>query len=151
MITGCTVDRFRSEVLHLVDELEEPAAREGGLLERAAGDPSLEHGCHGWRHEDFAGTVSGCPMGGGDTAAEEALAQRAEDVETMDELSLLPDSPEFLAANAAQEEIIAFCKENLAPYKIPKFVEFRQELPKTLVGKVLRRELIREHDQAMKK
>jgi long-chain acyl-CoA synthetase len=52
---------------------------------------------------------------------------------------------------ATAEEIIAFCKENLAPYKIPKFIEFRQELPKTMVGKILRRELIREHDEAMKK
>jgi long-chain acyl-CoA synthetase len=42
---------------------------------------------------------------------------------------------------ATEEEIIAFCKENMAPYKVPKFVEFRDELPKTLVGKVLRRAL----------
>jgi long-chain acyl-CoA synthetase len=39
------------------------------------------------------------------------------------------------------EELIAFCKERLAPYKVPKQVEFRDELPKTLVGKVLRRAL----------
>ncbi|MGO8950838.1 MAG: long-chain-fatty-acid--CoA ligase [Ktedonobacterales bacterium] len=39
------------------------------------------------------------------------------------------------------EELIDFCKERLAPYKVPKQVEFRQELPKTLVGKVLRRTL----------
>jgi long-chain acyl-CoA synthetase len=45
---------------------------------------------------------------------------------------------------ATEEEIIAFCREHLAPYKVPKFVEFRDELPKTLVGKVLRRELVRE-------
>jgi long-chain acyl-CoA synthetase len=42
---------------------------------------------------------------------------------------------------ATEEEMIAFCKENMAPYKVPKFVEFRDELPKTLVGKVLRRAL----------
>jgi long-chain acyl-CoA synthetase len=45
---------------------------------------------------------------------------------------------------ANQEEIIAFCRENLAPYKVPKFVEFRDELPKTMVGKILRRELVQE-------
>jgi long-chain acyl-CoA synthetase len=45
---------------------------------------------------------------------------------------------------ATEEEIIAFCRENLAPYKVPKFVEFREELPKTLVGKVLRRALVEE-------
>ncbi len=45
---------------------------------------------------------------------------------------------------ATEEEIIAFCKENLAPYKVPKFVEFRDELPKTMVGKILRRVLVEE-------
>jgi long-chain acyl-CoA synthetase len=39
------------------------------------------------------------------------------------------------------EELIAFCKENLTGYKIPKHVEFRDELPKTPVGKILRRAL----------
>lgn len=43
-----------------------------------------------------------------------------------------------------EEEIIQFCKENLAKYKIPKSVEFRDEMPKTLVGKVLRRVLVEE-------
>lgn len=45
---------------------------------------------------------------------------------------------------ATEAEIIAFCKENLAPYKVPKFVEFRTELPKTITGKTLRRELLAE-------
>ncbi len=40
-----------------------------------------------------------------------------------------------------KDEIIAYCKENLTGYKIPKEVEFRDELPKTNVGKILRREL----------
>lgn len=43
-----------------------------------------------------------------------------------------------------EEEIIQFCKKNLAKYKIPKSVEFRKEMPKTLVGKVLRRVLVEE-------
>lgn len=42
---------------------------------------------------------------------------------------------------ATEEEIIAYCREKLAKYKVPTLVEFRQELPKTLVGKVLRRVL----------
>jgi long-chain acyl-CoA synthetase len=42
------------------------------------------------------------------------------------------------------DEIVAWCKENLAPYKVPKQVEFREELPKTLVGKILRRVLVDE-------
>jgi long-chain acyl-CoA synthetase len=40
-----------------------------------------------------------------------------------------------------EDEIKAFCKEQLAAYKVPRVVEFRDELPKSLVGKVLRREL----------
>ena len=40
-----------------------------------------------------------------------------------------------------EKEIIAYCKENLAAYKIPKQLEFINELPKTNVGKVLRRKL----------
>ena len=45
---------------------------------------------------------------------------------------------------ATEEEIIEYCRENLAYYKVPKFVEFRDELPKTMVGKILRRVLVEE-------
>lgn len=55
---------------------------------------------------------------------------------------------------ATEDEIVKFCRENLAPYKVPKLVEFREALPKTIVGKVLRRQLREEelkkrstHDQ----
>jgi long-chain acyl-CoA synthetase len=40
------------------------------------------------------------------------------------------------------DEIRAYCREKLAAYKVPKHVEFRDSLPKTMVGKVLRRELV---------
>jgi len=43
--------------------------------------------------------------------------------------------------SATAEEIIAYCRRNLAPYKVPRVVRFRQEMPKTLVGKILRRAL----------
>lgn len=52
---------------------------------------------------------------------------------------------------ATEEEIISYCKENLAAYKIPKIVEFRDELPKTAVGKVLRKELRAEEIARAKK
>ena len=39
------------------------------------------------------------------------------------------------------EQVIAHCRENLTGYKVPKIIEFRDELPKTNVGKILRREL----------
>jgi long-chain acyl-CoA synthetase len=45
---------------------------------------------------------------------------------------------------ATEEDIIAYCKQELARYKVPKLVEFRQELPKSLIGKVLRRVLMEE-------
>jgi long-chain acyl-CoA synthetase len=48
------------------------------------------------------------------------------------------------------EEIKEFCKLHLAPYKVPREVEFRQELPKTMVGKVLRRVLVEEEKQKQK-
>ena len=41
----------------------------------------------------------------------------------------------------SEEDIVAYCQENLAHYKVPKIIEFRGELPKTDVGKVSRREL----------
>ncbi|HET9907082.1 MAG TPA: long-chain fatty acid--CoA ligase [Anaerolineales bacterium] len=47
------------------------------------------------------------------------------------------------------EELRAYCKERLAPYKVPTHIEFRSELPKTTVGKILRRELIRQHKEAV--
>lgn len=40
-----------------------------------------------------------------------------------------------------EEQVLAHCKENLTGYKVPRAIEFRAELPKTPVGKVLRREL----------
>jgi long-chain acyl-CoA synthetase len=40
-----------------------------------------------------------------------------------------------------EEEVVAHCRERLAAYKVPRYVEFRAELPKTIVGKVLRKEL----------
>lgn len=49
---------------------------------------------------------------------------------------------------ATSEDITAFCKERLAVFKIPKKFEFRTELPKTLIGKVLRRAL---REEEMKK
>jgi long-chain acyl-CoA synthetase len=41
----------------------------------------------------------------------------------------------------SEEALIKHCRDNLTNYKVPKLVEFRQELPKTNVGKILRREL----------
>jgi long-chain acyl-CoA synthetase len=40
-----------------------------------------------------------------------------------------------------EEDVARFCRQNLTGYKVPKYIEFRDELPKTNVGKILRREL----------
>lgn len=45
---------------------------------------------------------------------------------------------------ATEEEMIEYCKQEMARYKVPKQVEFRQDLPKSLIGKVLRRVLVEE-------
>ena len=50
-------------------------------------------------------------------------------------------------ATATEEEIIEFCRQRLAKYKCPKEVEFRDELPKTFIGKVLRRKLREEEEK----
>lgn len=48
-------------------------------------------------------------------------------------------------------EVIGFCRQKLANYKVPKTLEFRDALPKTIVGKVLRRELRAQEDEKMKR
>lgn len=52
---------------------------------------------------------------------------------------------------ATEEEIIKWCKEQMANYKAPKQVEFRAELPKSAALKILRRELVREHMEVIGK
>ncbi|MDQ7989402.1 MAG: AMP-binding protein [Candidatus Dactylopiibacterium sp.] len=57
------------------------------------------------------------------------------------------------AAGLTEQDLIAHCKRYLTPYKVPRLIEFRDELPKTNVGKILRRalrdeELLRNRAQA---
>jgi long-chain acyl-CoA synthetase len=47
-------------------------------------------------------------------------------------------------AHAGEQEIIAYCRQHLAAFKAPRAVEFRASLPKSAVGKVLRRVLVEE-------
>jgi long-chain acyl-CoA synthetase len=44
-------------------------------------------------------------------------------------------------ANLSEEDLKAYCRQNLTAYKMPKYIVFRDDLPKTNVGKILRREL----------
>jgi long-chain acyl-CoA synthetase len=50
--------------------------------------------------------------------------------------------------SASSAEIREWCRERLTHYKVPSWVVFRSQLPKSNVGKVLRRELVREHSQS---
>ncbi len=44
-------------------------------------------------------------------------------------------------ASLSEEDVAKYCRQNLTGYKVPKYIEFRDDLPKTNVGKILRREL----------
>ncbi|MDR2488802.1 MAG: hypothetical protein LBD42_04845 [Desulfovibrio sp.] len=48
-------------------------------------------------------------------------------------------------------EIIKWCRERLANYKVPRIIEFRSELPKSIVGKMLRRVLRAEEEEKLRK
>lgn len=45
------------------------------------------------------------------------------------------------------DDLRAYCREKLAPFKVPSHIEFRESLPKTMAGKVLRRALVAEHKE----
>jgi long-chain acyl-CoA synthetase len=49
--------------------------------------------------------------------------------------------PGVEASEKTRQELVQYCKQELAPFKVPKIVEFRESLPKSLIGKVIRREL----------
>jgi long-chain acyl-CoA synthetase len=73
----------------------------------------------------------------------------------------IPDPRQVEAAKAwvilkegyqtTQEELRQFCREKLTGYKVPRFFEFRKDLPKTMVGKVLRRILQDEEKEKQEK
>jgi long-chain acyl-CoA synthetase len=50
--------------------------------------------------------------------------------------------------NLTKEELIVYCRESLTAYKVPKLVEFKDELPKSNIGKILRRKLVEEEQPA---
>ncbi|TAK00408.1 MAG: long-chain fatty acid--CoA ligase, partial [Candidatus Manganitrophaceae bacterium] len=52
--------------------------------------------------------------------------------------------------SATSEEILTFCRTELSKFKVPQEIEFRKELPKTIIGKVLRRVLIEEEMKKLK-
>lgn len=53
-------------------------------------------------------------------------------------------------SSVTEADIYEFCRERLAAYKVPKLIEFRDQLPKSAVGKLLKRELVEEERQKRK-
>ncbi|MEG0473734.1 MAG: long-chain-fatty-acid--CoA ligase [Solibacillus sp.] len=51
--------------------------------------------------------------------------------------------------SVTEDELNTYCRENLAAFKVPRFYEFRTELPKTAVGKILRRTLVEEEKKKL--
>jgi long-chain acyl-CoA synthetase len=49
--------------------------------------------------------------------------------------------------SASGDELMEFCRQRLAPFKVPRLVELRPSLPRSAVGKILRRELAAEARQ----
>lgn len=52
--------------------------------------------------------------------------------------------------SVTEEQIIEWCNERIARYKVPRLIEFREQLPKTTVGKILRRKLLEEEVEKLK-
>jgi long-chain acyl-CoA synthetase len=49
--------------------------------------------------------------------------------------------PGIEASEETRQELLEYCRQELAAYKVPTILEFRESLPKSLIGKVIRREL----------
>jgi len=75
--------------------------------------------------------------------AHSAIAEAAVVGEPEERLGEVPRAYVVLAPRASitEEEILAYCRENLSRYKVPVALEFRTELPRSFIGKVLRRVL----------
>jgi long-chain acyl-CoA synthetase len=55
------------------------------------------------------------------------------------------------ARGVGASDLIHWCRDKLAPYKIPRYIEFRDMLPKSKVGKLLRREIREEERHRIEK
>ena len=95
--------------------------RDDGTLRQADQDPSGKH--DGIRHP---GVLEAACIGIPDERSGERV-----------KIFVVPKP----GKTATAEDIVAYCREHLTGYKVPREVEFRDELPKTNVGKILRREL----------
>jgi long-chain acyl-CoA synthetase len=122
--TGDVAEMTEDGYFRIVDRKKDMILAAGGMnvYPREIEDVLYEH------PKVMEAAAIGVPVGGGDQRAKVFIVLRP-------------------GETATEEEILEFCRERLAKYKIPKYVEFRQDLPKTMVGKILRRELMEEEQK----
>ena len=53
----------------------------------------------------------------------------------------------YVGSIVTEEEILSYCKKNLADFKVPKYVEFREDLPKNPTGKIMKNVLREEEEK----
>jgi long-chain acyl-CoA synthetase len=119
--TGDVAEMTEDGYFRIVDRKKDMILAAGGMnvYPREIEDVLYEH------PKVLEAAAIGVPVGGSDQRAKVFIVLRP-------------------GETATEEEILEFCRERLARFKVPKYVEFRQDLPKTMVGKILRRELMEE-------
>jgi long-chain acyl-CoA synthetase len=119
--TGDVAEMSEDGYFRIVDRKKDMILAGGGynVYPREIEDVLYEH------PKVMEAAVIGVPVGGSDQRAKAFVVVRP-------------------GETVSQEEIIEFCSERLAKFKVPSYVEFRDDLPKTMVGKILRRELMSE-------
>jgi long-chain acyl-CoA synthetase len=117
--TGDVAEMSEDGYFRIVDRKKDMILAGGGynVYPREIEDVLYEH------PKVMEAAVIGVPVGGSDQRAKAFIVVRP-------------------GETVSPEEIIEFCSERLAKYKVPRYVEFRDDLPKTMVGKILRRELM---------
>jgi long-chain acyl-CoA synthetase len=122
--TGDVAEMSEDGYFRIVDRKKDMILAGGGynVYPREIEDVLYEH------PKVMEASVIGVPVGGSDQRAKAFIVLRP-------------------GETATEAEIVEFCRERLAKYKVPKEVEFRQDLPKTMVGKILRRELMAQEQQ----
>ncbi len=81
--------------------------------------------------------------------AEAAVAGRPDEYRGETVAAFVVLKPGFEPSEETRQDIITYCKHELTAYKVPKILEFRENLPKSLIGKVLKRELRTQDPQSM--
>ncbi len=122
--TGDVAEMTKDGYFRIVDRKKDMILAAGGynVYPREIEDVLYEH------PKVMEAAAIGVPVGGSDQRAKAFIVLRP-------------------GETATEEEILEFCSERLAKYKVPKYVEFREDLPKTMVGKILRRELMEEEQK----